>query len=132
MVKIKTKKEMNLHELIKCGWENNVRDKVFSSDCGGHVYFRLSALLEAADVGAYETFAVEVEEEITEETKINRLLVLKNAMPENYEELNVFKTNTYGNYSISEVKNEQSKAMYIINDDMTMTLIWKDGELVNG
>lgn len=132
MVKIKTKKEMNLHELIKWGWENNVRDKVFSSDCGGHVYFRLSALLEAADVGAYETFAVEVEEEITEETKINRLLVLKNAMPENYEELNVFKTNTYGNYSISEVKNEQSKAMYIINDDMTMTLIWKDGELVNG
>ncbi|WNM52578.1 hypothetical protein CoNPh17_CDS0031 [Staphylococcus phage S-CoN_Ph17] len=36
----------------------------------------------------------------------------------------------YGNRTISEVKNEHSVSIYILNDDMTMTLIWKDGELV--
>ena len=37
----------------------------------------------------------------------------------------------YGNHTISEVKNEHSVAIYILNDDMTMTLIWKDNELVD-
>ena len=51
-------------------------------------------------------------------------------MPKEYSDLNVFKSYTYGNHSISEAKNENSKAFYLINDDMTMTLIWKDGAMV--
>ena len=37
----------------------------------------------------------------------------------------------YGNHTIAEVKNEYSVAFYILKDDMTMTLIWKDNELVD-
>ena len=37
----------------------------------------------------------------------------------------------YGNHAISEVKNKHSVAFYMLNDDMTMTLIWKDGAMVD-
>ncbi|AMG64663.1 MULTISPECIES: hypothetical protein [Staphylococcus] len=131
MVKIKTKKEMKLPELIKWGWENNVRDKVFSSDCGGHVYFRLSALLEAADVGAYETFAVEVEEEITEETKLDTVLEIYNDLHSPGSISSVIQKNTSIN-NIMEYNPSyfNTACLYLINEDMTLTLIWKDGELV--
>lgn len=79
------------------------------------------------------TFTVEVEEEITEETIIFRLLEVRNAIPskkKEWQDLKLLKSHLYGNRSISRVKNEHSVAFYNLNDDMTTTLIWKDGELV--
>lgn len=79
------------------------------------------------------TFTVEVEEEITEDTQIYRLLELKDSFifkDGGWKDLNIMKSNMYGNQSISEVKNDESKKFYMLNEDDTMTLIWKDGELV--
>ncbi|MDE5044245.1 hypothetical protein P7355_14920, partial [Staphylococcus aureus] len=36
----------------------------------------------------------------------------------------------YENDSIRELIDGTSRAFYILNEDKTMTLIWKDGELV--
>ncbi len=80
------------------------------------------------------TFTVEIEEEITEETAIPRLLEVRNAIPskeEGWQDLKILKSYMYGNHTIAEVKNEYSVAFYILKDDMTMTLIWKDNELVD-
>ncbi|WP_294582978.1 hypothetical protein [uncultured Staphylococcus sp.] len=62
---------------------------------------------------------VMVEEEITENTIIPRLIEFDDCKFDDYEEC-----------SIAELKNSDSKAFYMLNDDMTMTLIWKDGEMV--
>lgn len=80
------------------------------------------------------TYTVEIEEEIKEETVIFRLLEVRNAIPSKkteWQDLKLLKSYLYGNHSISEVKNEHSVAIYILNDDMTMTLVWKDGKLVD-
>lgn len=63
----------------------------------------------------------EVEEEITEDTKIANLLDVHSNIFDN-----VF-TECHKNKSIKETKDDdrQSQAFYIVNDDLTMTLIWK-------
>lgn len=79
------------------------------------------------------TYIVEVEEEITEDTVIFRLLEVRNAIPskqEGWKDLKILKSYMYGNRTIAEVENEYTVAFYMLNDDMTMTLIWKDGAMV--
>lgn len=77
-----------------------------------------------------DTFTVEAEEEITEDTKIPTLIEL---FVSDYGQI----IHTYFRTSIREAIGEVvkgvdalPKAFYILNDDYTMTLIWKDGELV--
>lgn len=65
------------------------------------------------------TFTVEVEEEITEETVFKRF----------YEYTKGQSFMIYENTSISKIKDEVSKEFWM-KDGNTMTLIWKDGELV--
>ncbi|MBV5103419.1 hypothetical protein [Mammaliicoccus sciuri] len=67
-----------------------------------------------------ETFKVEIEEEITEDTKLSNLYHLT-------EYGFSMVTNTR---AIEEAKGNSSVAFYIMNDDLTMTLIWKNGKLV--
>ncbi len=74
-----------------------------------------------------DEFEVEVEEEITEETKFDRLFELFEVSEGEYS------PTSNRNTSINESLNGRCfpiKAFYILNDDLTMTLIWKDGELV--
>lgn len=134
MVKIKTKKEMTLPELIKWGWKNGEEQRIFHGSKYGSVCFNDDSwvIIEQA-IEPDETFEVEVEEEITEETVISRLLEVRNAVPSNkteWKDLKILKSYIYGNHSISEIKNEYSVAIYMLNDDYTMTLLWKDGEMV--
>lgn len=80
------------------------------------------------------TYTVEVEEEITEDTVIFRLLEVRNAIPskqEGWKDLKILKSYMYGNRTIAEVENEYTVAFYMLNDDMTMTLIWKNNKLVD-
>lgn len=136
MAKIKRKVEMTLPELIDWAWKNDVKEKAFYSNVdGGSVYFDMVQTVSVEhSIDKDETFTVEVEEEITEETVIFRLLEVRNAIPSKkteWQDLELLKSYLYGNHSISEVKNEYSVAFYILNDDMTVTLIWKDNELVD-
>lgn len=125
MPTIKTKKEMNLPELIEWGWKNEIKERSFISNDD-----KVTANFE--DMGRFiadnftssdVTFTVEVEEEITEDTEIKGLVELGN----DGDGTDFFQCN---GSSINERKDFDSEAFYILNDDLTMTLIWRDGKLV--
>lgn len=136
MVKIKRKVDMTLAELIEWGFKNNIKDREFISNYKDYtsVIFGSMGCVECINYFSSEdTFTVEIEEEITEETQIYRLLELKDSFifkDGGWKDLNIMKSSMYGNQSISEVKNDESKNFYMLNEDGTLTLIWKDGELV--
>ncbi|GAB5885694.1 hypothetical protein JMUB7556_28160 [Staphylococcus aureus] len=72
-------------------------------------------------------FIVDIEKEVTEETKVDRLIELFEIQEGDYN------STLYENTSIKEClygRCVPTKAFYILNDDLTMTLIWKDGELL--
>ncbi|EQA5988966.1 hypothetical protein ACX43Y_000830 [Staphylococcus pseudintermedius] len=71
MMKIKVKKEMNLLELIEYIKKNEIADKVFFDKKGkGKVVVGDDRHLYMTDLNLTDTFIVEVEEVITEETVI--------------------------------------------------------------
>lgn len=127
MAKIKRKVEMTLPELIEWAWENEVSDKAFYSNLdGGSVYFdKIQNLSIEHEIAINETFTVEVEEEIDEDTVFPVLVkTLKNVVEET-------KVVTYYNASIEFSKSKNETISYhILNDDGTMTLIWKNGAMV--
>ena len=136
MVKIKRKVEMTLPELIEWGFKNNIRNTEFVSNFfeKKSVIFNLSGWAEFSDEYAYlpeDTFTVEVEEEITKDTKLDRVLEIYKDLHSPGSVSSVIQKNTSINnimeYNPSYFKTE---CLYLINEDMTMTLIWKDGELV--
>ncbi|HHQ7370620.1 TPA: hypothetical protein ACSU5X_001995 [Staphylococcus aureus] len=133
-MKIKVKKEMRLDELIKWARSNPELSKgknFFTTGNGdGIVRFQkdTNECTTSVCVPLDAPFEVEVEEEITEETKFDRLF-------EVYEiQEGVYKSALHKGISLNERFEDDNifptKAFYILNDDMTMTLIWKDGELV--
>ncbi|WP_245393092.1 hypothetical protein [Staphylococcus coagulans] len=76
-MKIKTKKKMNLLQLLEWAWENhaNSKGKIFFGNKWTRVEFDLNKWLYAENaVKPGETFTVEIEEEITEETVISKLV----------------------------------------------------------
>lgn len=128
MGKIKRKVEMTLPELIEWAWENEVSDKAFYSNLdGGSVYFdKIQNLSIEHEIAINETFTVEIEKEIDEDTVFPVLVkTLKNVVEET-------KVVTYYNASIEFSKSKNETISYhILNDDGTMTLIWKDGAMVD-
>ncbi|HHX0170573.1 TPA: hypothetical protein ACU3NT_001449 [Staphylococcus aureus] len=127
---------MRLDELIKWAWDNpeKAKSKIFQSnriDCYGE-YIRVQFSVDghgfyANSVTDKDIFTVEIEEEITEETKFDKLFKMFEPIEGDYESV------LYANTSIKEClygRGVPTKAFYILNDDLTMTLIWKDGELV--
>ncbi|HAR6070182.1 TPA: hypothetical protein I1657_001990 [Staphylococcus pseudintermedius] len=130
-MKIKVKKEMNLHELIKWAWENDVKGKTFKSNRGKKVkFYSIGGFNVLEPIWGHDTFKVEAEEEITEETVIPLLLEVYE-----YEGELVFlpqkRSTIKSQLEESDFEeNITTKTLYIINDDGTLTLIWKDGELV--
>ncbi|WP_145353020.1 hypothetical protein [Staphylococcus cohnii] len=130
MVKIKQKKTMNLPQLIEWAWKNidKVQGEIFISNVSDFfgnystVQFSVDGYGFKTDgVSHNDTFTVEVEEEITEDTVIPELVELYEDFLESNEILK------HENRSISEAKDEDacaSQAFYIIHDDLIMTLIW--------
>ncbi|TJX90626.1 hypothetical protein [Staphylococcus haemolyticus] len=125
MTKIKRKVEMTLPELIEWAWENEVSDKAFYSNLdGGSVYFdKIQNLSIEHEIAINETFTVEIEEEITKETEIPKLVSINR---NNLNEVNI-----NFNCSIGQFLDRSDYNYYILNDDDTMTLIWKDGAMVD-
>lgn len=131
MMKIKKKVKMNLHELIQWAWENNVKGETFTSNYGRDVKFYSDVSFNTMEpIYHWDTFTVEIDEEITEETEI---LILVELFVSDYGLI----IHTYYRTSIREAIGEVvkgvdtlPKAFYILNDDYTMTLIWEDGEMV--
>ncbi|HHW9994640.1 TPA: hypothetical protein ACU3L4_002774 [Staphylococcus aureus] len=132
-MKIKVKKEMRLDELIKWARSNPglSKGKNFFTTGNGDDIVRFqkdtNECTTSVCVPLDAPFEVEVEEEITEETKFDNLFKLFEPIEGGYGSV------LYANASIKEClygRGVPTKAFYILNDDLTMTLIWKDWELV--
>lgn len=136
MVKIKRKVEMTLPELIEWGFKNEIKNTEFVSNFfeKKSVIFNLSGWAEFSDEYAYlpeDTFTVEVEEELTEDTKLSSVLEMYKDI--NYTE-EIFST-IQKDVCINNIINSNpdffiTKYLYLISEDKPPTLIWKDGELV--
>ncbi|EHR87250.1 hypothetical protein [Staphylococcus epidermidis] len=127
MVRIKRKVEMALSELIEWGLENGIKSRRFTSNRLNSKYVGFDSLGGVCFNGLYsylleDTFTVKVEEEITEETKIAKLVSVNRSTQ---NEVNII-----FNRSIGQLLDRSEYNYYILNDDSTLTLIWKDGELV--
>lgn len=115
MPTIKTKKEMNLPQLIEWVFsKRNLDDEIFLSNKHNSVHVTDDGILEFFGTFYNDTFTVEIEEEITEDTVIPRLFVryVYESFAEKYE------------VSLTDVYTPNVKAVYLSNNDLTMTLIW--------
>ncbi|MDW4355282.1 hypothetical protein QI066_12775 [Staphylococcus saprophyticus] len=132
-MKIKTKIQLKLPQLIEWGFKNDIKNKSYkTNDTEGYeLYFdeygtpRFSNIVNKND-----TFTVEVEEELTEDTVFPELVELYEDTLRSNDGNNEILISE--NISIRRAKDEDecpSRAFYIINDDLSMTLIWRDGKL---
>lgn len=138
MPTIKTKKEMNLPELIEWGWKNieQVEGKEFKSnvrDSFGKystVYFSVDGYGFKTDgISHKDTFTVETEEEITEDTVLDAVVIVrKQISPYDRESTHVCRK---GNVSVNQVLSLQpnnSRFVYLeihlMKNDRIDQLIW--------
>ncbi|WP_341775084.1 hypothetical protein [Staphylococcus hyicus] len=140
MAKIKVKKEMTLPELIKWAGENRIKYGDFLGSSGVVLYFYFDgnswiSIDEPNLIEPEETFEVEVEEEIDENTKVPTLIgffVCDYGLSD-YDQIVHMYHNESINDAIGDVEEDaraMSRAFYILNDDYTMTLIWRNGEMI--
>lgn len=125
-MKIKTKKQLNLPQLIEWAMKNDMHERSFCGDrYGDAVHFDENEDMLCDHVSLTETFTVEVEEEITEDTVIPKMLEMYRDATSNLG------AEIYINQSINSViENAEVLTLHIVNDDGTHTLIWRDGKLV--
>ena len=125
-MKIKTKKEMNLPQFIAWAVDNHITGSFYANNRvnAKRIRFEFGGIVSShGELRSYDTFTVEVEEEITENTELTALVELSSRGL-------LGKTTLYRYHSINDVIDNQSVAFYILNDDQTMDLIWKNGRLV--
>ncbi|GEQ04545.1 hypothetical protein EKQ61_01460 [Staphylococcus gallinarum] len=78
-MKIKTKKQLNLPQLIEWAMKNDMHERSFCGDrYGDAVHFDENEDMLCDHVSLTETFTVEVEEEIDEDTELNEILLIGN------------------------------------------------------
>lgn len=121
-MKIKTKKQLNLPQLIEWGFENDVTGSICSDDRfeAKKIRFEVGVIVSMyGDMHKGDTFTVEVEEEITKDTEF-KCLIEKNVT-------NGFHKLTYS--SINEWKDEDSREFHAYIDG-EFKCIWRDGKLV--
>lgn len=131
-MKIKTTKQLNLPQLIEWAWDNDVRNVTFRGlDKKGYV-----VSISINDKGDFtsdwrisknDTFTVEVEEEITEDTELDLIERFIGGMG--------YACYTSHKMSIKECLKRSPKEcttthFYIENDNRELLLIWRDGKLV--
>lgn len=118
---------MTLPELIQWGWDNDVKEKAFYSNLdGGSVYFdKVQNVSIEHETAINESYTVEVEEEITEDTVIP--VLVRTVKRENKPPL----IQTFYNMSIRDfVSIVRTLSWHMLNEDNTMILLWKDGAMV--
>lgn len=131
MVKIKQKKTMNLPQLIEWAWDNPdlSHGMIFISNGYERVQinFRYTPrgvlsldILNGTNISNDIHFTLEEFEEITEHTVISEMLTI-------YDKGVTHLTN---NKSLNDLIKTNLKSAYIMNDDLRLILIWRDGKLV--
>ena len=136
-MKIKRKVQKNLPQLIEWLLKSGHRDYIASSDMGNTVTLSRYGAIQFSHGTFFpeETFTVEVEEEITEDTVIPKLLTtfkkiyLKDDF--GYQRVRIdedFKIQLMLNKA--ESHREKIETLHMVNDDGTHTLLWRDGRLM--
>ena len=124
-MKIKRKVEMNLPQLIEWLLKSGYRNYTANSNMGSIVTLSRYGAIQFS-LGTFfpeETFTIEVEEEITEDTEFEKLYyttILSRIVESSCTTIQS---------SLKHIAVEPI-AFYILNDDLTLTLIWRDGKLV--
>ena len=130
-MKIKQKKQLNLPQLIEWAWDNKIKSEKFirsDSNPPEYVWVNENSEIEFDEdmiLSKNDIFTVEVEEFLTEDTVIPELVELYEDTLSSNEGSNEILINE--NISIRRAKDEDecpSRAFYIINDDLTLDLIW--------
>ena len=125
IMKIKRKVEMNLPQLIEWLLKSGYRNYTANSNMGNIVTLSRYGAIQFS-LGTFfpeETFTVEVEEEIREDTEFEKLYyttILSRIVESSCTTIQS---------SLKHIAVEPI-AFYIMNDDLTLTLIWRDGKLV--
>lgn len=129
MPTIKTKKEMNERELIKYLVDHESTNIYSSGISIDGAWISIEPEIESkVDFQLKEVFTdgkiytVEIEQEITEDTVIPKMVSIGR---ENQNETNIHYSRSIGQFLDNEDFN-----YYVLNDDDTLTLIWRDGKLV--
>ncbi|WP_059748527.1 hypothetical protein [Staphylococcus haemolyticus] len=128
MAKIKRKVEMTPKEFLK----HLLEQEETEVELDGYTFdyneehYSFDPEIKTNEVISYDphsgTFTVELEEEITKETEIPKLVSINR---NNLNEVNI-----NFNCSIGQFLDRSDYNYYILNDDGTMTLLWKDGVMV--
>ena len=140
-MKIVTKKQLNLSQLIEWVWENEIKNTMCRRS--NRRVFEYIWVNENSDIEFNEEmvfkkddiFEFKIEEEITEDTVIPKLLTtfkkiyLKDDF--GYQRVRIdedFKIQLMLNKA--EAHGEKIETLHMVNDDGTHTLLWRDGELI--
>lgn len=124
MPTIKRKVEMNLPQFIAWAVDNHITGSFYANNRvnAKKIRFEFGRIVSSqGELRSHDTFTVEVEEEITEDTVIPRLVVRHRDTGFTLYE---------NDYINNEFPLDSVQAFYIMNDDLTLTLIWRDGKLV--
>uniref|UniRef100_A0AAU8GSP2 Uncharacterized protein n=1 Tax=Mammaliicoccus phage MSShimriz1 TaxID=3230127 RepID=A0AAU8GSP2_9VIRU len=129
---IKVKELMTLDETIKYAWENDIRNETYFSEDEEGIYVNVDkdgdiSIGYGDVITPYERFVVEKEVPINESTVISKLLV-KRKTSTDYK---LYEDDTIGSFDIYE-ENNDLEAFYMVQEDKTLTLLWKDGEMIEG
>lgn len=130
---IKTTKHMRLDELIKYVWENDITDEKYESSTKTYksVSFRDDNYMSNNGyvIGKDDLFTVEVEEEITEDTKFDTLVSVYPPLGYSLDSFVDVYTNQTINGIISEDKmiGVETERIYALIDNK-LELIWERGE----
>ena len=121
MVTISKEIEMDLSELIEWGWKNDIKSRRFESVNGGVEVFFTDMGRISIDyfVGKGDTFIVEVEYPVDENTKMYQLVEVT--------ENDVILTKNFT--SINEEKTSHSIEFHAVINNR-LTLLWRDGRLI--
>ena len=137
MPTIKRKVEMNLPQLIEWLWKSKKSVYKVTSNMNGVVKLEPYGLItfSSGDFYPEETFTVEVEEIVTEETVIPKLLTTFKKTYLKYD-FGYQRVRIDEDYKVqlmlnkAEAHREEIETLHMVNDDGTHTLLWHDGKLV--
>lgn len=132
MVKIKQKKTMNLPQLVAWSMENGITNKWYraidDTEYISEVFFNESGLpLFSSTADKSDTFTIEIDEEITEDTELDlveRFIVNNKTYYTNPQKMSI-------NTCLENVPyNTIATHFYIESDNRELVLIWRDGRLI--
>lgn len=137
-MKIKVNKQVNLPQLIEYAWDNDIKNEIFIADKQLiNIEFDDTGDVLIYGNGSIKTvkFSIEVEEEITEDTVIPKLMTTFRKTCLN-DDFGYQRVRIDEDFSIklmldkTEAHSEPVETLHIVNDDGTHTLIWRDGKIV--